>query len=45
MAALALRILPYMKLHSTTIADVAYDHDQLIAMPRKGSKGVQIIMC
>ncbi|KAH6972094.1 trichodiene oxygenase [Ilyonectria sp. MPI-CAGE-AT-0026] len=41
-AALALRVMPHMTLHDTTISDIAYDHDQLIAMPKKGSKGVQV---
>lgn len=42
LAALALRALPHMKLHNTSVSDVAYDHDQLISMPRTGSRGVQI---
>ncbi|KAJ4160076.1 uncharacterized protein LMH87_008006 [Akanthomyces muscarius] len=44
MAALALRALPHMRLYNTTVADVAYDHDQLISMPKTGSIGVQIMI-
>lgn len=44
LTAIALRVLPHMTLYQTTIADVAYDHDQLIALPVEGSKGVQVIM-
>jgi hypothetical protein len=43
-AALALRVWPRMKLHDTTIADVEYDHDQLIAMTKASSKGVRVTM-
>lgn len=41
-AALALRVLPRMSLYQTTIEDVEYDHDQLIAMPKQASKGVRV---
>jgi hypothetical protein len=43
-AALALRVWPRMKLHDTTISDVEYDHDQLIAMTKASSKGVRVTM-
>ncbi|KAM5386543.1 hypothetical protein ACJZ2D_000506 [Fusarium nematophilum] len=42
--ALALRVWPRMSLFDTTVSDIAYDHDQLIYMPKKGSKGVQAVM-
>lgn len=44
MAALALRVLPHMNLHDTTVSDLEYDHDQLIAMTKAGSKGVRVAM-
>lgn len=43
-AALALRVWPNMSLYDTTLSDIAYDHDQLLAMPKKGSKGVRAVM-
>jgi len=33
-----------MSLYDSTIADIEYDHDQLIAMPKKNSKGVRVIV-
>jgi tetrahydromethanopterin S-methyltransferase subunit F len=44
-AALALRIFPRMKLYETTVDDVRYDHDLITAQPKKGSQGVQVVMC
>ncbi|CAJ2509760.1 Uu.00g056600.m01.CDS01 [Anthostomella pinea] len=44
-AALALRVFPHMKLHGTMVEDVKYDHDLITAQAKKGSKGVQVVMC
>lgn len=43
-AAITLRALPRMKLHETTYEDVAYDHDLMIPVPRKGTHGVRIVV-
>jgi hypothetical protein len=39
-----LRVLPQMKLFETTVDDVAYDHDMLVAMAKKESQGVRAVM-
>jgi hypothetical protein len=43
-AALTLRVLPKMRLYETTADDVRYDHDLMIPMPRKGSKGIRAVV-
>lgn len=43
-AALTLRVFPKMKLYETTADDVRYDHDLMIPMPRKGSKGIRAVV-
>ena len=43
-AALTLRVLPKMRLYETTADDVRYDHDLMIPMPRKGSKGIRAVI-
>ena len=43
-AALTLRVLPKMRLYETTVDDVRYDHDLMIPMPRKGSKGIRAVI-
>ncbi|PNY29945.1 Trichodiene oxygenase [Tolypocladium capitatum] len=43
-ANLALRVWPQMSLYRTTIEDVEYDHDQLLSVPKAGSKGVRVVM-
>lgn len=42
LAALALRVLPQMKLFETTEMDVLYDHDMFVPMAKKGSEGVRV---
>ena len=41
-AALALRVLPQMRLFETTEEDVLYDHDMFIPMTKAGSKGIRV---
>ncbi len=43
-AALTLRVFPRMRLLQTTLDDVKYDHDLLTAQPKRGSKGVWVVM-
>lgn len=43
-AALTLRVFPYMRLFETTEVDVRYDYDMLAPMPKKGTRGVRAIM-
>lgn len=43
-AALTLRVFPHMKLYQTTIDDIKYDHDLVVAQAKKGSKGVRVAM-
>lgn len=43
-AALTLRVFPRMELYETTADDVRYDHDLMIPMPRKGSKGIRAVI-
>ncbi|KAK3210380.1 hypothetical protein GRF29_44g2555326 [Pseudopithomyces chartarum] len=43
-AALTLRVLPKMRLYETTADDVNYDHDLMLPMPRKGSKGIRAVV-
>lgn len=42
LAALALRVLPRMRLFETTREDVLYDHDMFIPMPKPSSNGVRV---
>jgi tetrahydromethanopterin S-methyltransferase subunit F len=44
-AALALKVLPHMRLYETTVDDVKYDHDLITAQAKKGSNGVRVVMC
>jgi cytochrome P450 len=41
-AALALRVLPHLKLHDTVFEDIKYDFDGLTPQPRKGARGVRV---
>lgn len=41
-AALALRVLPHMKLHDTTYEDIKYDFDALTPQPKHGARGIRI---
>lgn len=43
-AALVLRVLPRMRLFETTVDDVRYDHDLVVSQPKKGSKGVRVVI-
>ncbi|ORY65757.1 putative cytochrome P450 [Pseudomassariella vexata] len=42
-AALCLRVFPHMQLYQTSEEDVRYDHDKILAQPRKGSQ-VRVVM-
>ncbi|KAH9905881.1 putative cytochrome P450 [Xylariomycetidae sp. FL2044] len=42
--ALTLRILPRLGLYETTVDDVRYDHDEFVPVPKKGTKGVRVIL-
>jgi hypothetical protein len=42
--ALALRVLPQMKLFETTEEDVLYDHDMFIPMTKASSKGIRVVV-
>ncbi|KAK8090180.1 Cyrochrome P450 monooxygenase [Apiospora hydei] len=42
LAALALRVLPRMRLFKTTEEDVTWDYDILVPMTKKSSKGVRV---
>jgi hypothetical protein len=41
LSALALRVMPHMRLHETVDADLAYDHDMFIPMT-KDDRGVRV---
>ncbi|KAL2876592.1 hypothetical protein SGCOL_008170 [Colletotrichum sp. CLE4] len=41
-AAMMLRVLPQLRLYETTDADIEYDYDLAVAMPKKGSKGIRL---
>ena len=41
-AALALRVLPQLKLFDTTYEDIKYDFDALTPQPKKGARGVRV---
>lgn len=43
-AVMALKILPKMTLFETTEEDVRYDHDLVVPMTKKDSKGVRVII-
>ncbi|KAI1335852.1 cytochrome P450 [Xylariaceae sp. FL0016] len=42
LAAVALRVLPKMRLHETTERDIAYDHDMFVPVVEAASKGVRV---
>ncbi|KAK8001027.1 hypothetical protein PG991_013249 [Apiospora marii] len=44
LAALALRVLPRMRLYETTELDVRYDHDMFVPLTRDDSKGVRVLV-
>lgn len=44
LAALALRVLPRMRLYETTELDVRYDHDLFVPLTRGDSKGVRVLV-
>ncbi|UNI24499.1 hypothetical protein JDV02_010239 [Purpureocillium takamizusanense] len=44
LAAVALRVMPYMELFETTDQDVRYDHDMFVPMAKSGSMGVRVKM-
>ncbi|KAJ0159761.1 Trichodiene oxygenase [Colletotrichum tanaceti] len=44
LTALALRVLPTMRLYDTTDEDVAYDHDMFVPVPKAGTTGVRAKM-
>ncbi|KAI5862571.1 cytochrome P450 [Durotheca rogersii] len=44
LAALTLRVFPRMRLFETTEADVRYDHDMFVPLPKDGSKGVRVVI-
>ncbi|GJC88005.1 cyrochrome P450 monooxygenase [Colletotrichum liriopes] len=44
LTALALRVLPTMRLYETTDEDVAYDHDMFVPVPKAGTNGVRVKM-
>jgi cytochrome P450 len=41
-AAMALRVLPHLKLHDTVYEDIKYDWDALTPQPKKGARGVRL---
>ncbi|KAL2151657.1 hypothetical protein VTH82DRAFT_6755 [Thermothelomyces myriococcoides] len=41
-AVMALRVLPRTKLHETTVEDISYDHDMIVAQTKKGSISVRV---
>lgn len=43
-AAMTLRVLPRMRLYETTPDDVAYDHDLMIPVVRRGTNGIRAII-
>ncbi|KAJ8131833.1 hypothetical protein O1611_g1790 [Lasiodiplodia mahajangana] len=43
-AMLTLRVFPFVKLYKTSLVDVQYDHDEVIAKPSAESKGIRISM-
>jgi hypothetical protein len=44
LAALALRVMPHMRLVDTTIDDIAYDHDMFVPVVKEGSRGVRVLV-
>jgi hypothetical protein len=42
-AAMALRILPHLKLYETVYEDIKYDFDALTPQPKKGARGVRVV--
>ncbi|KAL1959777.1 hypothetical protein VTO42DRAFT_1363 [Malbranchea cinnamomea] len=41
-AIMAMRVLPRARLYETTLEDVTYDHDQIVAQTKKGSISVRV---
>lgn len=41
-AAMALRVLPHLRLYDTVYEDIKYDFDALTTQPKKGARGVRI---
>lgn len=44
LAALTLRVFPFLETHETEYSDVKYYSDALVGRPRPGSKGVRVVM-
>ncbi|KAK8137099.1 cytochrome P450 [Apiospora sp. TS-2023a] len=44
LSALALRVLPHMRLYETTELDVRYDHDMFLPLTHEDSKGVRVLV-
>lgn len=43
-AALAMRVLPKVRIYETTVEDIEYDHDLIVPQPKKGSVAVRVVM-
>ncbi|KAI0178062.1 putative cytochrome P450 [Pestalotiopsis sp. NC0098] len=43
-AALTLRGLTHLHLYETSVDDIKYDHDLMVPQPKKGSKGVRVLI-
>lgn len=41
-ALLALRLIPRATLYETTLEDLTYDHDMIVAQTKKGSVAVRV---
>ena len=41
-ALMAFRVLPRASLHETTVEDISYDHDLIVAQTKNGSISVRI---
>jgi hypothetical protein len=39
-----MRVFPYMRLYDTTVDAVKYDHDETLAAPKKGTRGVRAMI-
>ncbi|KJZ77761.1 hypothetical protein HIM_02938 [Hirsutella minnesotensis 3608] len=44
LAALTIRVIPHMRLYQTRLSDIDYDYDEVAPRPRRGSKGLRILM-
>ncbi|KAF4979166.1 hypothetical protein FZEAL_4594 [Fusarium zealandicum] len=42
--ALVLRVMPHLELYQTDISDIAYDHDEIKANAKRGSKGLRLVV-